>query len=558
VFAVVCIPNFALQALLRHEPELRARPVALIDAEGTNLAKSLVLECTRAAEAAGVSVGLTAPQAQARCRELVLKPRSPAAEKSATDILLQTAYAFSPHIESTAPGVCTIDLRGLNFGGSRSDETHPEVPYESLITPTAANDNVAQRSFEFFDSAMVGRVAPRAPELGIAETLSSDEAAARAERRALPAPVVSNWADGIFTALQRLGFDARLGIASTPNIALLAARAASPVLVIEREDAFFDSLPLDSLEPIPHVLDILKRWGIHTAGAFLALGKDAIADRLGAEALELFERASTDTIRPLNIIAPPDTFEEQIETLEPLLFVLRRFVEQLAARVTLSYRVIAELELKLELESGVPYERTFKVPAPTGNAETLFRMLHTHLESLRTDAPITSLELSAIPTRAEGQQFGLFESALRDPNHFHETLARLTALLGGERVGTPIAEPTHRPDIFRMKTPEFGNSQSATCSLKLETRNFASGLCLRRFRPAIHADVELKDGRPVYISTLIASGAVKRARGPWCNSGTWWDQRRWSRQEWDVETSSGEIYRLFNSNNDWLLEGVYD
>jgi protein ImuB len=260
-------------------------------------------------------------------------------------------------------------------------------------------------------------------------------------------------------------------------------------------------------------------------------------------------------------VLPADTFEEriefevQIETIEPLLFVLRRFIDQLATRIGFSYRVVAELQLTLTLESGAPYERVFKVPAPTANVEALFRMLHTHLESLRTDASIISLKLSATPTRAETQQFGLFESALRDPNHFHETLARLTALLGTERVGSPVVEATHRPDSFRMQTPEFGSG--STRNSKLETRN-PSSLCLRRFRPAIHADVELKNGEPFLITTLVVSGAVKRARGPWCMSGTWWDPYRWARQEWDVETRDGSVYRLFHANGDWRVEGIYD
>jgi hypothetical protein len=31
------------------------------------------------------------------------------------ETLMQTAYAFSPHIEATAPGVCTIELKGLSI-----------------------------------------------------------------------------------------------------------------------------------------------------------------------------------------------------------------------------------------------------------------------------------------------------------------------------------------------------------------------------------------------------------------------------------------------------------
>ena len=575
MFAVICLPDFELQAVLRHEPELRAQAIALVDGEATNAAKALVLQCTEKAQSAGVCAGLTAPQAQARCSELLLKPRLPSAEQSATEVLLQTAYAFSPNIEHTAPGVCTIDLRGLNFSGEQAPPRRSSADILSAVSQAcslraskifnaqnvasalpienrrygrlevcATNPEVTQQSFSFFHK--VDSCAPAPWGEGGSEGENA---------------LLMEWSQKITAALQQLNLRAQLGIATTPNIALLAARAAKPVLVVERVEAFLQSLPLSALEPPPHLFNILQRWGIHTAGAFLALGKDAIANRLGTEALELFERASRHTIRPLNIVAPADTFQErtefevQIETIEPLLFVLRRFIEQLATRIALTYRVVAELRLTLTLESGAPYERTFKVPAPTANVKTLFRMVHTHLESLRTDASITSLQLSATPTRAEAQQFGLFESALRDPNHFHETLARLTALLGAERVGSPVVEATHRPDSFRMQTPEFGSGP--TQNSKLETRNPAS-LCLRRFRPALPAEVELKDGQPAFISTLVVSGAVKRARGPWCMSGTWWDPRRWARQEWDVETRDGSVYRLFHANGEWVVEGSYD
>ncbi len=375
--------------------------------------------------------------------------------------------------------------------------------------------------------------------------------------------LLTEWSQKIITALQQLNLRAQLGIAATPNISLLAARAAKPMLVVDRVDVFFQSLPLPALEPPPHLLHILQRWGIHTAGAFLALGKDAIADRLGAEALELFERASTHTIRPLNIVRPTDTFEErsefevQIETIEPLLFVLRRFIEQLATRIGLTYRVVAELRLTLTLESGASYKRTFKVPAPTANVETLFRMLHTHLENLQTDAPLLSLRLAAVPVRAEGQQFSLFESALRDPNHFHETLARLSALLGNERAGTPIAQNTHQPDAFRMEVPAFHTAQaSETESIGQNSKRF--GLCLRRFRPALHTRVLLKEDRPAHIEAL-PHGRVKQARGPFRTSGKWWVQKQgWLRQEWDVELASGELYRLCESQGEWTVEGVYD
>src|SRR5690348_6009792 len=104
MFAVIFIPNFSLQAVLRHEPELRRRAVALVDPKAT---KPILVQLTTPARAFGVCEGLTPSQAMARCAELIIKPRSTAQEESATEVLLQTAYAFSPNIESTAPGVCT-------------------------------------------------------------------------------------------------------------------------------------------------------------------------------------------------------------------------------------------------------------------------------------------------------------------------------------------------------------------------------------------------------------------------------------------------------------------
>jgi protein ImuB len=89
-------------------------------------------------------------------------------------------------------------------------------------------------------------------------------------------------------------------------------------------------------------------------------------------------------------------------------------------------------------------------------------------------------------------------------------------------------------------------------------RSKVQGPALRRFRPPIHADVEMERGRPGFIGTLLVSNRIVNTRGPWRASGDWWDQRRWLRQEWDVETRDGAVYRLFCAGGSWFLEGVYD
>src|SRR5947207_9868460 len=111
MFAVIYIRDFFLQAALRHEPELASRPVALID---ESLAKAVIIQLTEAARLSGVCVGMTSTQAMARCREIIIKSRSPAQEAAAVDTLLQTSFLFSPYVEATSAGICTLDLKGQN------------------------------------------------------------------------------------------------------------------------------------------------------------------------------------------------------------------------------------------------------------------------------------------------------------------------------------------------------------------------------------------------------------------------------------------------------------
>src|SRR5437899_575611 len=205
------------------------------------------------------------------------------------------------------------------------------------------------------------------------------------------------------------------------------------------------------------ILGLLHKWGIHTLGQLAALDKEELRNRLGADAVRLWERANGTTTRLLKFVQPPETFQEsfefdhEIETAETLLFILRRFLEQLALRLSSIYLVACELTLRISFSNQQTYERVFKIPQPTNDVDLLFWMLQTHLENFKSEHPIVAVALTAQPIRPASQQFGLFETALRNPHQLYETLARLSALLGSDRVGIPVLEETHRPDAFRME-----------------------------------------------------------------------------------------------------------
>src|SRR6266496_3622479 len=124
---------------------------------------------------------------------------------------------------------------------------------------------------------------------------------------------------------------------------------------------------------IQQILKILHKWGIHTLGQLAALDKEQLGARLGPEAIRMWERANGRSSRLLKLIRPPESFQEsfeferEIETAEPLLFMLRRFLEQLAVRLGAIYLVAKELTLRITFANSRQYERCFKIPQPTND-----------------------------------------------------------------------------------------------------------------------------------------------------------------------------------------------
>src|SRR3569833_446831 len=243
MFAVIFIPNFSLQAVLRHEPDLRPRPVALVDPQAT---KPVITQLTFTAQSFGVCAGLTASQATARCAELIIKPRSLAQEDSASEVLLQTAYAFSPNIESTAPGICTIELKAIVLDSYGTMEKWAQKIIEVLAqlniaakiglatTPelallAARTENDCSRPLSWIKSASIGRSESDPKFL----PLPGGEGERKSEKHP-----TSN--------IQR----------RTSN----SSASANPLDVGCSQKKDVESFPISALEPSPEILNILNRW----------------------------------------------------------------------------------------------------------------------------------------------------------------------------------------------------------------------------------------------------------------------------------------------------------
>ena len=459
-----------------------------IEVASALLDDSVIIEVNPIAESAGISIGITPSLALARSPELQLYTPVIELEKQQQAALFQLCYRYSPFIENTAPGVCTLDLRG------RKDKNHEW------------------------------------------------------------------WARELLAQWRIIGFSAQIGIGPNPELAAQAAKFANPYLAVSANSQLLRSLSLESLQPSDYLLEILHNWGIRTLGALVQLPREDIAHRLGLEGLSLWDRAAGRSTKILHHTQPPEVFQEaidlehQLETLEPLLFILRRSLENLSLRVEAVYRLIAEIQLNLLLENGERLERSLPIPAPTHDVEVLFRVVSQYLETVQTAAPVVGFELEAFASIPGKHQFDLFQSGLKDPNGFFQTLARLAALVGNNRIGIPQKIATHKPDSVHLRFPAFDWKANAPTQIKQQR----IGPSLRRYRPPIPATVELISGRPAKIQSQVVKGKIAKLRGPWRSSGNWWDPDRWDIQEWDVQPAEGGLYRLTFSAGSWNITGVYD
>ncbi len=447
------------------------------------------------ARAAGVQNGMTPAQAQARAPELELLHRVPEGEAALQAILLEAAGSVSAYLEATAPGLCTLDLQGLTLEGG---------PHR--------------------------------------------------------------WGEAVWKRLASPEVPLRLGVAANPDLAILAARVATerePVCVVEHPSAFLDPLPLEILEPPPELIPILSDWGIATLGALRRLPKGEIAARLGVPGVRLWERAAGASRRVLQLVRAAELFEERFdfehepETASPILFLLRRFADRLVERLNAVGLVAGALRFSLPLSDGTLYERYFTIPSPSADTDLLFRVLETHLETLRLDHGPTGVRLRAFPVKPGFRQARFFENNLRDPNRFAETLARLLALAGQGNVGIPRRLPCHRPDAFCVELPRLGRAEVVEENASSPPLLF--GLPMRRYRPPLPASIQLENAAPCHLNSPEASGPVIGCLGPYRLSGQWW-QEGWSTVEWDVAIGGprGGLYRLSQQGEAWQLEGCYE
>jgi len=403
-----------------------------------------------------------------------------------------------------------------------------------------------------------------------------------------------------------------VAVAPTQSAALLLA-AAHPGLTVVSVDMFaaLAPLPIDVLyhflaeahdvtffrtkrahaakqhaqwESYEKAFDALRRWGIATLGELGALPAGALSARLGQSGVMLQRFASGLDAQPLVPDADIPRFLQHIElewpidALEPLSFVLARLLDPLSALLERADRGAAAIRLDLRLVDRTTHARLLQLPAAMRDAKVLRTLLVLDLESHPPHAAIDHVTIEVDPAPARILQYSLLERARPSAETIATLTARLSALVGETRSGTPVLLDSHRPDAFELRLFAADSGSSETRGLGsapraadtpnargLELPNSRLVLALRRFRPPRAIRVTVERGHPVRVAIDrkgMPGGQVVQCAGPWRSSGAWWDHggRQWNRDEWDVELGDGSACRLFRERDtdSWFMEGILD
>ena len=354
MFACIFIPDFSVQAIIRFEPELCARPVAVLTGRPP-LEKVVALN--ERARRSGVEVGATKSQLEA-WENLVLRARSESQEASAHAALLDCAQSFSPEVEDTSPGIVLLNLAGLK-------------PLLGPL-PKIARD-------------LARHVSQMGLEANIAVAANPDAA--------LLAP---------------RGFP---GVTLIPEGCEAERLGDLPVDVLL--ESFSSSFSFD-VEQAARWVETFDRWGIRKLRALAALPEVPVSERLGQQGIRLQKLARGAASRNLRVLEPRLIFAESVELeypivlLEPLAFLLNRMLEQVCARLRARALAAQELHLNLELAAAPPndresftrtftrtqkFTRTLRLPTPMLDAKVFLKLLQLDLQAHPPGAPIVKIRV---------------------------------------------------------------------------------------------------------------------------------------------------------------------
>ncbi|HMJ16460.1 MAG TPA: DNA polymerase Y family protein [Polyangiaceae bacterium] len=292
--------------------------------------------------------------------------------------------------------------------------------------------------------------------------------------------------------VRSIGHVTRVAVASGPRLARAFAKwsAETPrsggeqVVVVEPAQTAerLARLPISALPLEPESSAWLVRLGVLSVGELAALPRAASAARLGKHAasiLSLCEGLDPEPLvphEPPRVLVEHSTWEEGVDRVEALLFVLRGLAARMSARLAGRGEAAQKLVLGIEgdvsiaqLNGAKPHvELEFELVTPLWREQEILRVVAARLERQQLETPSVGLRLRAEAlTSADGQQLDLSRvasglTACRGLEQLPVLLAELQADIGKECVGVLSLVDSLRPEHKSELVPALAARRTRT------------------------------------------------------------------------------------------------
>src|SRR6266481_4307059 len=346
VYLCLHLRDFAAQTLVRLEPELRKRPVAILDGDPP---LETVFALNQRARILGLESGMSRLQAES-FEGVAVSGRVKQQEDSAFLIFMKSAERFSPRIEV-------------------------------LASPTESTSGAAL----ILDASGSERLFGTPAQIAAALRLDVDAAGFE--------PGIATSCNAYAAVLAARGFP---GTTVIPPHNVSAILSPLPLSVLEldheQEETFasWGIRTLGALAALPQKALIAR---IGQAGY-----------RLQALARGEYQHLLVPVASPADAVLSESTeLEHAVDLLEPLLFVLSRMLEQIITRAAERALAIAYVETRLVLDCATRKEhrRVVRPALPECNHHTLLKLIQLDLEMHPPEASVIALHMHAQPARPQ-------------------------------------------------------------------------------------------------------------------------------------------------------------
>ncbi|MFE2750671.1 DNA polymerase Y family protein [Actinosynnema sp. NPDC059335] len=486
-----------------------------------------IVACSAVARAEGVRRGMRRRAAQGQCPELVVFEYDEVRDARRFEPVAAAVEELAPGIEVVRPGLVVVAAKGpVGYYSSA------ELAAERLV------DHVAVRAGV---EAQVG------------------------------------FADGLFAAT----LAAHRGLIVPPG----ATREFLAPLGITELDQ-----PAEHRADRAELVDLLRRLGLRTLGAFAAVPERDVATRFGRAAALAHRLASGLEERPRSRRRPPPELsvtrdlDPPIDRVDAAAFAARGLAERLHAGLADRGLACTRLGIRATTENGEELHRVWRCAeplTPQGIADRVRWQLDGWLTRTRLTSGIHLLRLDPEEVvDATALQLGLWPGAGRDQGEAAERAARamvhVQGLLGPDAVLTPVLGGGRGP-VERVRLVPWGDERTPAAD---------PGEPWPGQLPAPSPATVFAEPEPVALldesgADVVVTGYAElvvrphrivhggRARqvvawsGPWPVDERWWDAEtamRGARLQVLGAAADGEeqAFLLIRAGGKWAVEGVYD